>query len=199
LAAARAQSPVGRTSSIHPDPFVNAPSSIQLELELISLPVWSADVASVVLTSDYRLRMLEERDRLQRRYGVEPVDQAALRSSVMSRPPISQPQLNFVQELRLPDQRPLAGLQFETKDFLFKGDQLGVRSISDVEALARAMGLSGTAQGEILSMLGWRSHSRLQWQLGDPARELQWRFSAGVDRRASSQKSFVDFQLLRHF
>jgi len=50
-----------------------------------------------------------------------------------------------------------------------------------------------------LSLLGWRSHSRLVWQLGEPKHELQWQFSAGFDRRATTQGSRVDLQVLRRF
>ncbi len=200
VTTARAQSPVEQTTSFHPDLLLNPLQSMHLELDLLSSPGWSAGTASAVFTSDYRLRMLGERAQLQNRYGVSPVDQATLRSSLLHQTPIAHPQLSFVQELRFPGGRPLAGLHFERKDFLFKGDQLGVRSTSDIQALARGIGLSGTqAQGDVLSLLGWRSHSRLEWQLGDPIRELQWRFSASVDRRATIQKSVINLQLLRRF
>ncbi len=200
VAIARAQSPVEPTPSFHPDVLLNLPYSARLELDLRSLPGWSARMASAVLTSDYRLRMLEERAQLQNRYGVSATDPETLGSSLVHQTATGHPQLNFIQELRFPGGRPLAGLQFERKDVLFKGDHLGVRSTSDIQALARGVGLSATqSQADVLSLLGWRSHSRLEWQLGDPTRELQWRLSAGVDRRATTQKSGVNLQLLRRF
>jgi len=41
--------------------------------------------------------------------------------------------------------------------------------------------------------------ARLAWELGDPTRELQWRFSASIDRRVAVQKSAVSLQMLRRF
>jgi hypothetical protein len=201
VASARAQPPVEATSSFRPDLLLDLPYSAQLELDLSSMPGWPAGPPSAVLTSDYRLRMLEERWRLRSRYGVIPSDQAPLRSSLLHQTQIANhPRLNFVQELHFPGGRPLAGLQFERRDFLLKGDRLGIRSISDLQAIARGAGMFGTqAQSDMLSLLGWRSHSQLEWQLGEPTHELQWRFSAGVDRRATSQKSAINLQLVRRF
>jgi hypothetical protein len=201
VAAARAQSPAERTVPADPDLLLNLPYSTRLEL---ALPSWSGESAgsgSAVLTSDYRLRMLEERAQPQTRYGVNLSDPANARSTLLHQTPIpGHPRLNFIQELRFPGGRPLAGLQFERRNFLFEGDHLSIRSASDLQALTRGIGLSATeAEGDVLSLLGWRSHSRLVWELGEPSRELQWRLSAGIDRRATVQKSSVSLQMLRRF
>ncbi len=185
VAAARAQSPVERPASADPDLLLNLPYSMRLELGPPSSPGWSAGTGSAVLTSNHRLRMLEERTQQQTRYGLNLVDQATSRSHLL---------------LQFPGGRPLAGLQYERKNFLFEGDQLSIRSTSDIQTLARGLGLSGTqVEGDALSLLGWRSHSRLAWELGDPTRELQWRFSASIDRRVAVQKSAVSLQMLRRF
>jgi len=185
VAAAQAQSPVERPVSADPDLLLNLPYSMRLELGLSSRSGGSAGTGSAVLTSNYRLRMLEERAQQQARYGVNLVDHATSRSYLL---------------LRFPGGRPLAGLQYERKNFLFEGDRLSIRSTSDIQTLARGLGLSGTeAEGDVLSLLGWRSHSRLAWELGNPTRELQWRFSASIDRRAAVQKSAVGLQMLRRF
>ena len=185
LAAARAQSPVERPVSADPDLLLNLPYSMRLELGPSSKPGRSAGTGSAVLTSNHRLRMLEERTQQQTRYGVNLVDPATSRSHLL---------------LQFPGGRPLAGLQYERKNFLFEGGQLSIRSTSDIQTLARGLGLSGTqVEGDALSLLGWHSHSRLAWELGDPTRELQWRFSASIDRRAAVQKSAVSLQMLRRF
>src|SRR6266404_5036395 len=111
VAAARAQSPVERPVSADPDLLLNLPYSMRLELGLSSKPEWSAGTGSAVLTSNHRLRMLEERTQQQTRYGVNLVDQATSRSHLL---------------LQFPGGRPLAGLQYERKNFLCEGDQLSI-------------------------------------------------------------------------
>jgi len=104
-----------------------------------------------------------------------------------------------VQELRFGGQA-LTGLQFERKNLLFHGDRLSIRATSDLQTLFRGAGLSGSeTQIDVLSLLGWRSHSRLVWQLGEPEHELQWQFIAGFDRRATTQSCRADLQVLRRF
>jgi len=166
-------------------------------------PVWidgRAATASSVLTADYRARSLRELAWREFHFGVHPADPSATGPYLLRETPVpGHPQLNFVQELRWPG-GPLAGIAFERKNFLFEGDQLSIRSTSDVQALARGIGLpSSEAEAGMLSLLGWRSHSRLLWQWGEPTRELQWQFSASFDRRAAVQSANVSLQLVRRF
>jgi hypothetical protein len=201
VAAARAQPPVDQLVSTDPDLLLNLPYAMRLELGLSSWSGPSPGTASAVFTSVYRLRTLDERTQWGTRFGVHLVDQATLRPSVTHQTPIpGNPQFNFAQELWWPDGRPLTGLQFQRRNFLFEGDQLSIRSTSDVQALARGVGLLGSgAAVDLLSLMGWRSHSRLVWELGEPTRELQWRFSARMDRRGTIQSSAVDLQVMRRF
>ena len=105
-----------------------------------------------------------------------------------------------MQEFRLVAGRPLAGLRLVQHNVLMAGDELSVRSGSDVETLARWSGASlSETESNWLSMLGWRSRSELHWKAGDPARQLQWQVNAALDRRAASQKGNIEFRVLRHF
>lgn len=155
---------------------------------------------SSVFTSDYWSRAYTERAELENRFGIHLVD-SAMRPYLVQRTPIpGHPHFNFVQELRWPGGNPLTGLQFERKDLLFLGDRLSIRATSDLQTLIRGVGLAGSeTEVDVLSLLGWRSHSRLVWELGEPTRELKWQFSAGFDRRAYVQSSSVDLQVLRRF
>lgn len=183
------------------DPGLALSYSKQLAVGLLPIAGREAETTSSVLTLGYRFRMLEEGTQQQIRYGVHATDQATWRPYLQQQEAVSDHlQLNLFQKFPLPGRRPQAGLQFERKDVLFEGDQLSIRSISDAQMFARAVGLFETdADGAVLSLLGWRSHMRVGWQLGDPARELQWSFSIGLDRRATVQKGAVGFQLQRRF
>jgi hypothetical protein len=197
-AAAQAQQPQGR-------PFIGDPDlllrelSYTMRLELESLPAPSRAGSSSVFTSDYWSRAYDERAQLETRFGIHLAER--FRPYVVQQVPVpGHPHFNFVQELRWPGGQPLTGLQFERKNLLLQGDRLSIRATSDLQTLFRGVGLSGSeTEVELLSLLGWRSHSRLVWQLGEPTRELQWQVSAGMDRRAYSQSSSVDVQLLRRF
>jgi hypothetical protein len=155
---------------------------------------------SSVFTSDYWSRAYADRAELENRFGIHLAD-VGLRPYLVQQTPVpGHPHFNFVQELRWPGGSPLTGLQFERRDLLFRGDRLSIRATSDLQTLLRGIGLAGSeTEVDMLSLLGWRSHSRLVWELGEPTRELRWQFSAGFDRRAYVQSSSVDLQVLRRF
>jgi hypothetical protein len=199
--AAYAQLPQGRPSSADPEPLLlGLPFSIKLEMGLSPAMGLSATAPSAVFTPDYWSRAYAERAQLENRFGIHLSDWAAFRPAVVQQMPVLGRHFNFVQEWRWPGGNPLTGLQFERKDVLFRGDRLSIRATSDIQALIRGMGLSGSeTEVGVLSMLGWRSHSHMIWQLGEPTRELQWQFSAGFDRRAKVESSSVQLQLLRRF
>jgi hypothetical protein len=184
-----------------PAVLVNLPYTMRLELGLTSSPAFSAGVHSSVFTSDYWTRAYDERAQLEARFGIHMVGGPLWRPYVAQQTPIpGHPQFNLVQELRWPGGMPLTGLQFERKNLLFVGDRLSIRATSDLQTLFRGAGLAGSeTEVGLLSMLGWRSHSRLVWELGEPTRELRWQFSAGFDRRAYTQSGSVDLQVLRRF
>jgi hypothetical protein len=177
------------------------PYSMRLELGLTPSAAPVAQPPSSVLTSDYWSRAYDERSQLETRFGLRLAGSPAWQPYLAQRTPLpGHPAFNFVQELRWPGGRPLTGLQFERKDLLFQGDRLSIRATSDLQTLFRGVGLAGSeAEVDALSLLGWRSHSRLVWQLGEPTRELQWQFSAGFDRRAYAETSSVELQVLRRF
>jgi len=189
-----------RATAADPAILLNLPYALRLVSDAL---MWAdgraATTAPSVLTSDYRARALEEQAWREFRFGVHPADPWADAYLLHETPVPGHSHLNFVQELRWPG-RTLAGIAFERRDFLFPGDRLSIRSTSDIQALARGIGLSGSdAEAGMLSLLGWRSHSRLLWQWGEPTRELQWQFSASLDRRAAVQSANVSLQLVRRF
>jgi hypothetical protein len=195
VAVAQAQPPAEQPFSADGDVLLNLPYSMRLELRLSSRSGPSLWTPSAVFTPEYRSRALDERAQLETWFGIHLVDQPALRPYVLRQAPVrDHPQFNFVQG-------PLTGLQFERKDLLFHGDRLSIRATSDAQTLFRGAGLpSSELVVDFLSVLGWRSHSSLVWQLGEPARELQWRFSASIDRRATTvRNSTVELQVLRLF
>src|SRR4029077_1081956 len=155
---------------------------------------------SSVFTSDYWSRAYTERAELENRFGIHLVD-SALRPYLVQQTPVpGHPHFNFVQELRWTGGSPLTGFQFERKSLLFQGDRLSIRATSDLQTLIRGAGLAGSeTEVGMLSLLGWRSHSRRVWERGEPTRELRWQLSAGFDRRAYTQSSSLDLQVLRRF
>ncbi|TMH76405.1 MAG: hypothetical protein E6H52_06590 [Betaproteobacteria bacterium] len=195
VAAAQAQQPQGRLLSADGELLLRLPYSMRLELES------PAGLPSSVFTSDYWSRVYDERAQLASRYGIHLAEPAMFRPYLVQQMPVpGHAHFNFVQELRWPGAMPLTGLQFERKNLLFRGDRLTIRATSDLQTVFRGAGLAGSeTEVGVLSLLGWRSHSRLVWQLGEPTHELQWQFSAGMDRRAASQSSTVDLQVLRRF
>jgi hypothetical protein len=195
--AVQAQLPQAEQSlTAEPSAMVlGVPFSMRLEL---GSPLIAS--RSSVFTSDYWSRAYTQRAELENRFGIHLVDSAMRPYLVQQTPVPGHPQFNFVQELRWPGGNPLTGLQFERKNLLFLGDRLSIRATSDLQTLIRGVGLAGSeAELDVLSLLGWRSHSRLVWELGEPTRELKWQFSAGFDRRAYVQSSSVDLQVLRRF
>jgi hypothetical protein len=195
--------PAAHAQSVSADPDVQLlglPYSMRVELGLTPLGGSLAGAPSSVLTADYWVRAYAERAQLENHFGVHLALGALLQPTLVQQTPVpGHPHFNFVQEWRWPG-GPLTGLQFERKDLLFHGDRLSIRATSDVQTLFRGVGLSGSETAvDMLSLLGWRSRSRLVWQLGEPKRELQWQFSAGVDRRAAVGSSSVNLQVLRHF
>ena len=175
--------------------------SIRFEPDLASRAGFMPGLDSDVYTSAFRLRTLDERAQRQFRFGLNAVDPGTLLPTLVHQTPIpGSARFNFVQELRWSGGLPLTGLQYERRNFLFAGDRVSIRSTSDVQALARGVGLVGSGAGtDLMSLIGWRSHTQLEWQLGEPTRELQWRFSARMDRRSANQRSAVDLQVLRRF
>jgi hypothetical protein len=200
-AAAHAQSADPSSVAAEADRPQNSGFSVRFEPDLASRAVVAPGMDSDVYTSAFRLRTLDERAQWQYRFGLHAADPGILQPTLMHQTPIpGSSRFNFVQELRWPGGLPLTGLQYERKNFLVAGDHLSIRSTSDVQALARGIGLLGSGAGtDLMSLMGWRSHSRLEWQLGEPTRELQWRFSARLDRRSASQSSAVQLQVLRRF
>ena len=137
------------------------PFEMRFDSGVSAWPAPSPGTASSVLTPDYQSRMLDERIRQEFRFGLHVADQAALRLHALHRTPVpSYPRLSFVQELSWPGSRPLTGLQFERKGLLFVGDQVSIRSTSDVQALLRGIGLSGS-EVDLMSLLGRRSRTQL--------------------------------------
>jgi len=206
LSQERLTLPQEHVGAADPDALLTGlPFSMRLELNrsLSSEPALSpaaiSPAGSPVFTSDYWSRSYADRAEWQVRFGIHPAGQL-VPSLVQSTPIPGHPQFNFVQEMRWPSGKPLTGLQFERRDLLFTGDRLNIRATSDLQTLFRGVGVAGSeAEVDMLSLLGWHSHSRMVWQLGEPTRELQWQFSAGFDRKAYSQSSTVDFQVLRRF
>jgi len=96
--------------------------------------------------------------------------------------------------------KPVAGLRFERQNLFLQGDRFSLRATSDMQTFLREVGvMRSTEEVDCLSLLGWRSHSVLVWQVGEPTREIQWQFAARFDRRAYSQSNSANFSLLRRF
>jgi hypothetical protein len=200
-AAAQAQLFQARSLAGDVGVSLTLPHSMHIEMGLTPTSASLAAPASSVFTADFWMRAYEEREQLESRYDIHLGARPTLQPYLAQQTPVlGHPQLNLVQELRWPGGKPLTGLQFERKDLLFRGDRLSIRATSDLQTLFRGVGLSGSeTEVDVMSLLGWRSHSRLVWELGEPTRELHWQFSAGLDRRATTQSSSVDLQLLRRF
>ena len=168
--AAHAQLRQERTFAADPDVLlVGLPFTMRVELGLTPLGGLMAGTPSSVFTADYWSRADAERAQLERRYGVHLAMGALLQPTLVQKTPVpGHPQFNFVQELRFGRQA-LTGLQFERKNLLFHGDRLSIRATSDVQTLFRGAGLSGSeTEVDVLSLLGWRSHSRLKRGLTGP-------------------------------
>jgi hypothetical protein len=198
---ARAQGIGQQSASNEPPPDPGLASSIRIDLELPSGSGRVPAAPSEVLTAEYRSRMLDEAGWLQSHYGLTPGNQTAARVSVhrFSRFPAGAGSV-LVQELRLGAGRPLAGLRLEQHNVLLAGDELSLRSGSDVETLARWTGASlSETETSWLSVLGWRSRSELHWKAGDPARQWQWQVNAVLDRRAADHKGNIELRVLRRF
>lgn len=198
--AAHGQPPLGEPLSPDPDvSLLGPPYSLHLEPGSSTLASSPAGARSPVLTPDYWSRTYDERIELQTRFGINLIDGSWRPTLVQQSPVPGHPHLNFVQEFRWQG-APATGLQFERRNLLLDGDRLTLRATSDLQTLFRGAGFSGSdTELEILSLLGWRSHSRLVWQLGEPAHEWQWQFSAGMDRHAGAESSTLDFRVLRRF
>jgi hypothetical protein len=197
-AAAHAQLPRGRPSADPDVLLAGLPFTMWVELGLTPLGGLKAGTPSSVFTADYWSRADTERAQLESRYGVHLALGALAPPALVQKTLVPRlPQLNLVQELRF-DRQALTGLQFERKNLLCYGDRLSIRATSDLQTLLRGAGLSGSQTAvDVLSLLGWRSHSRLVWQLGEPKHELQWQISASFDRRATTQNGRVDLQVVR--
>lgn len=191
--AVHAQLPQAQPQSVDPPVgFFGVPFSMRLEL---GSPL--IESRSSVFTADWWSRAYTERAELENRFGIRLADSAYL---VQQTPVPGHPHFNFVQELRWPGGSPLTGLQFERKDLLFSGDKLSIRATSDLQTLMRGTGLTGSEPAlDVMSLLGWRSHSKLVWELGEPTRELRWQLSAGVERRAYVESTSVNLSVLRRF
>jgi hypothetical protein len=201
---ALARPPAQETEPLSDGPDIlvlNTAYGMRFALGLASLPVPPAESASSIFTSVYWSRAYEQRALLDARYGIHAAGGLTLESSSMRRAQgAGSRQFGFVGELRWPSAKPLAGLQFERRDLLLQGDQLSIRATSDVQALFREAGLiKSMAEIDALSLLGWRSHSQLVWQIGEPSRQIQWQFSARYDRRAYVQTDTVALNVLRRF
>jgi len=197
----RAQGTGQQSASTDPPHDSVLASLIQIELELSSDSDRMLVASSEVLTAEYRSRMLNQADWLHSRYGLLTADQTVPRVSLHypSRFP-GGPGPEFAQELRLVPGRPLVGLRLEQHNVLMAGDELTLRSGSDVQILAHLTDASlSETESNWLSVLGWRSRSELHWKAGDPTRQLQWQVNAAFDRRAANQHGDIEFRALRHF
>ncbi len=201
LPAAHAQSPSARPASGDSDVLLGLPYSMRLELGLMPMSALPFRGPSPVFTASYWTRAYDERAQLENRFGIHLADGSPFRPYVLQNTSIpGHPEIGLVQELRWPGGQALTGVQFERRNLFLPGDRLSFRSTSDMQTVFRGMGLSASeTELDLLSLLGWRSHSRLVWQLGEPTHELQWKVSAGLDRRASVQSSTVDLEVSRRF
>jgi len=184
-----------------PDPMaLDVSHGMRLTLESTSLSVVPVVTRTSIFTSLYWSRAYEERARLQDRFGLHwayglSFDTIAGRQTPYA---VHSP-LGYTEDMRW-SAKPMAGFQFERHDLFFQGDHLSIRATSDMQALFRESGmLRSSEEVDALSLLGWRSHSTLVWQLGEPSQEIQWQFSARFDRRAYAQTSTANFSLLRRF
>ncbi len=169
----------------------------------LGLSSWSAPPVqsrSSVFTTDYWSRAYEERAQLEARYGVRLAFEPRFEPyGAPSLPALTHQPMDIAGGLRW-NAQPLAGLQFERHNLFMQGDRLSFRASSDVQTLFREAGLVGSgAELDALSLLGWRSHSQLVWELGEPTRELRWQFTAHFDRRAEVQSNSAGFNVLRRF
>jgi len=202
--AVHAQSPQEQPLSADPDLLLlGLPYSVRLELGLAPglapESARAAAVSSAALTPDDWSRAQNERAPLESRFGIDLADPAWRPYLIQQSPVPGHTQFNLVQELRWPG-APMTGLQLERRNLLIEGDRLTIRATSDLQTLFRGAGLSASeTELDLLSLLGWRARSRLVWQLGDAAHELQWQFSAGMDRHAAVESSAVQLQVLRRF
>jgi hypothetical protein len=173
---------------------------LRLSMDAASLSAMPLNERTTVFTSLYWSRAYEERAQLRERFGVSwaygvTLDQYAAGANTYA----AHSPLGYAESLRW-SAKPMAGLQFERQNLLFHGDRLSVRASSDMQALFREVGVFRSSEEvDALSLLGWRSHSSLTWQLGEPTHEIQWQFSARFDRRAYAQTNTANFSLLRRF
>jgi hypothetical protein len=177
---------------------LNVSHGVRLSYEPITLSRFSGLAQPTVFTSMYWSRAHEEKAALAERFGLH-------WAYGLSVDPVGNAQYTGHSPLGYPENvhwtaKAVAGLQIERHDLLFTGDRLSLRSTSDVQALMREAGVFRSSEEvDMLSLLGWRSRSSLVWQMGEPTREIQWQFTAKLDRRAYSQASTANFSLLRRF
>jgi len=173
---------------------------LRLSMQTTSLSATPLNDRSTVFTSLYWSRAYEERAQLRERFGVrwaygvsfDPYDAGPGTYAAHS-------PLGYAENMRW-SAKPMAGLQYERQDLLFHGDRFSLRANSDMQTLFREVGVFRSSEEvDALSLLGWRSHSSLTWQLGEPTREIQWQLSARFDRRAYAQTNTANFSLLRRF
>ena len=201
-ALAMEPSPQAESSSAGPDLWVVTTAfRMRAAFGASSLSALPVESRSSILTSDYWSRAYEQRAQLEARFGIRLSHGLTFDPYAIEQEPMAGPghQPFGFGEMRW-NVKPQAGFQFKRENFLLKGDRLTFRSNSDIQAVFREVGLfKSDAEVDALSLLGWRSHSQLLWQIGEPTREIQWQFSARFDRRAYAQTSTVGFNLLRRF
>jgi hypothetical protein len=153
-----------------------------------------------IFTSVYWSRAYEQRAQLEARFGLHLTHGFALDPySLQLEPAAWHPPLGFMSDARW-SAKPRAGFLFERENLLLQGDQLSIRANSDIQTLCREIGLfKSSEEVDALSLLGWRSHSQLLWQIGQPTREIQWQFIARFDRKAYTQTNTMAVSVLRRF
>ena len=153
-----------------------------------------------IFTSVYWSRAYEQKAQLEARFGVHLTHGFTFDPySLQLEPAAWHPPLGFMRDARW-SAKPRAGFLFERENLLLRGDQLSIRANSDIQTLCREIGLfKSSEEVDALSLLGWRSHSQLLWQIGQPTREIQWQFIARFDRKAYTQTNTMAVTILRRF
>jgi len=159
------------------------------------------ELRSPVLAPAYWDRLGIEQWQIQTRFNVHPVGGLALgrvaAAQALASNPGSGSRLLIAENAGV---ERYGGLRWAEENFLLRGDRISVSAASEVQLLAREMDvLQSLQQAELLSLLGWRSRLQLNWQLGEPQRQIQWQLVSRLDRRSGEANETIRLQALRRF
>jgi hypothetical protein len=180
-------------------PMTEIAPSVAICTDSSTLP--SGELRSAVFALPYWERLRIEQREFQMRFGLHPLGGLAIGSfeSVEAVALNRGARGSHSTSERSAAER-YAGLHWERESFLLPGDSIRVNAASEVQLVARQMGLfQSPEQAEVLALLGWRSRLQVNWQLGEPEQRIQWQLVSRLDRRRDEANEMIRLQATRRF